>query len=119
MQLPEKFVMCFNEKSYLEGLYLLLKVFDQGQKVSKMKEKEGRGKENKLVFVVEIRGFAAVYQMVRAEYNEYQFGFVILSDYGVKEELERKYSESCECEVRFFVSKESVSNYLLEIVKGN
>lgn len=68
------------------------------------------------MFVVEIRGFAGVYQKVRAEYKDYQFGFIILSDYGVKEDLERKYTESCECEVKFYVSKESVSNYLLSVL---
>lgn len=37
VQLPERYVMCFNEKSYLEGLYLLLKVFDRRDKIITMK----------------------------------------------------------------------------------
>ena len=51
-------------QSYLEGLYLLLKVFDKNNKI--LKKKEEVSDQYKLVFVVDIRGFALIYQMARS-----------------------------------------------------
>lgn len=57
------------------------------------------------MFVVEVQHFVGLYKVVATNYTEYQFGFVILSDYGNPEDQQKRYSDLYEVEISFFTSK--------------